>query len=318
MPRHALLTDRQWDRTRPLLPSSTGRRGRPWDDHRRIVEACVYQYRTGIPWRDLPARFGSWKTVWARYRRWAADRTWDRVLGVLLARADNDGLIDWRVAGGGWRWTPPSPGPTSTPPTPAAREVPGRSPRAGPRRPPRARRARDRSFPRRADHEDPPRRGRPGPTAGRRRDARPGARRPSPCRCCWETCVSHAPEEADPARGRPSLPIRHTPPAPSGLASGAAGSRPPSPNTLTRSPTGGDGAAAADAGPPAQTVPGRRNPLRRTRHPLPGGTAPRLAHPLAPRHHTVIKRCRLPGSVRESRLRDRQCAEPRHELNLLL
>ncbi|WP_443051385.1 IS5 family transposase [Streptomyces sp. JV184] len=101
MPRHTLLTDRQWDRTRPLLPSSTGRRGRPWDDHRRIVEACVYQYRTGILWRDLPARFGSWKTVWARHRRWAADGTWDRVLGVLLARANNDGPIDWRVAGGG-------------------------------------------------------------------------------------------------------------------------------------------------------------------------------------------------------------------------
>ncbi|WP_371872345.1 transposase [Streptomyces caniferus] len=64
MPRHARLTDRHWDRSRPLLPSSTGRRGRPWADHRRIVEVLVYRYRTGIPWRDLPAGFGSWKTVW--------------------------------------------------------------------------------------------------------------------------------------------------------------------------------------------------------------------------------------------------------------
>ncbi|MGV9852970.1 IS5 family transposase [Streptomyces sp. NPDC003442] len=103
MPRHARLTDRQWDRIRPVLPSSTGRRGRPWADHRRIVEAIGYRYRAGIPWRDLPARFGSWKTVWACHRRWAADGTWDRVLSVLLARADDDGLIDWRVAGGGWR-----------------------------------------------------------------------------------------------------------------------------------------------------------------------------------------------------------------------
>ncbi|MGW0789826.1 IS5 family transposase [Streptomyces sp. NPDC002911] len=98
MPRHARLCDRQWARIRPLLPSSIGRRGRPWADHRRIVEAIVYRYRTGIPWRDLPAGIGSWKTVWARHRRWAADGTWDRVLGVLLARADDDGLIDWRVA----------------------------------------------------------------------------------------------------------------------------------------------------------------------------------------------------------------------------
>ncbi|MFD0296345.1 hypothetical protein [Streptomyces sp. NPDC127118] len=46
---------------------------------------------------------GSWKTVWARHRRWAAGGTWDRVLGVLPARADDDGLTGWRVAGGGWR-----------------------------------------------------------------------------------------------------------------------------------------------------------------------------------------------------------------------
>ncbi|WP_435852221.1 transposase [Streptomyces platensis] len=50
------------------------------------MEAIVYRHRTGIPWRDLPARFGSWKTVWARHRHWATDGTWDRVLGVLLAR----------------------------------------------------------------------------------------------------------------------------------------------------------------------------------------------------------------------------------------
>ncbi|MEU9315012.1 IS5 family transposase [Streptomyces sp. NPDC048295] len=115
MPRHARLTDRQWDRIRPLLPSSTGRRGRPWADHRRIVEAIVYQYRTGISRQDLPAGFGSWRTLWARHRRWAADGTWDRVLGVLLARADDDGLIDWRLA-----VDSPIPGSTGTPPTPAA------------------------------------------------------------------------------------------------------------------------------------------------------------------------------------------------------
>lgn len=63
MHRHARLTDRQWDRIRPLLPSGAGRRGRPWADRRRIIEAVVYRCRTGIPWRDLPAGFGAWKTV---------------------------------------------------------------------------------------------------------------------------------------------------------------------------------------------------------------------------------------------------------------
>ncbi|MFI0822094.1 transposase [Streptomyces sp. NPDC021098] len=98
MPRNARLTDRQWDRIRPLLPSSTGCRDRPRADQRLIVEAIVYRYRTGVPWRDLPAGFGSWKTVWARHRRWAADGTWDRVLRRPADRADDGGLIDWRVA----------------------------------------------------------------------------------------------------------------------------------------------------------------------------------------------------------------------------
>lgn len=98
VPRRLRLSDEQWERVRALLPSSAGRRGRPWADHRRVVEAIVYRYRTGIPWRDLPVRFGPWQTVWARHRRWAGDGTWDRVLAVLLARADAAGQIDWVVS----------------------------------------------------------------------------------------------------------------------------------------------------------------------------------------------------------------------------
>ncbi|WP_433348964.1 transposase [Micromonospora sp. CA-111912] len=56
MSRHGRLIDEQWDRILALLPSNIGRRGRPWADHRRVVEAIVYRYRTGIPWRDLPGR----------------------------------------------------------------------------------------------------------------------------------------------------------------------------------------------------------------------------------------------------------------------
>jgi transposase len=31
----------------------------------------LYRYRMGIPWRDLPARFGDWKIVHQRFSRWA-------------------------------------------------------------------------------------------------------------------------------------------------------------------------------------------------------------------------------------------------------
>ena len=64
-----------------------------------MVEAIAYQYRTGIAWRDLPReQFGPWQTVWKRHRRYAADGTWDRVLGRLLAEADAARLVDWTVS----------------------------------------------------------------------------------------------------------------------------------------------------------------------------------------------------------------------------
>lgn len=81
-----------------MMPSSGGRRGRPFRDHRMVVEGIVYRYRVGIPWRDLPECFGPWQTVWKRHRRFSGDGTWDKVLTALLAHADGAGLIDWEVS----------------------------------------------------------------------------------------------------------------------------------------------------------------------------------------------------------------------------
>jgi Putative transposase of IS4/5 family (DUF4096) len=36
-------------------------------DNRLFVEAVLYRYRTGMPWRDLPERFGDWKNVHQRF-----------------------------------------------------------------------------------------------------------------------------------------------------------------------------------------------------------------------------------------------------------
>lgn len=98
MTRTAVLTDAQWERLAPLLPSSDGRRGRPFRDHRQVVEGILYRYRTGVPWRDLPAEFGPWQTAWKRHHRFCGDGTWDRVLTALLVEADATGAIDWRVS----------------------------------------------------------------------------------------------------------------------------------------------------------------------------------------------------------------------------
>ena len=98
MSRTAVLTDEQWERIRPLLPSSDGRRGRPFRDDRPVVEGILYRYRCGIAWRDVPEEFGPWQTVWKRHRRYSGDGTWDKILAELLSDAQKVELIDWAVS----------------------------------------------------------------------------------------------------------------------------------------------------------------------------------------------------------------------------
>jgi len=96
MTRARVLSDAQWAVLEPLLPSSDGVRGRPFGDHRQVVEGIVFRYRTGCAWRDLPVEFGPWQTVWKRHRRFAADGTWDRIL--TAARADAAADLDWHLS----------------------------------------------------------------------------------------------------------------------------------------------------------------------------------------------------------------------------
>ena len=98
MSRLRVLTDAQWAVIEPLLPSSDGCPGRQFRDSRLVLEGILYRYRCGIAWRDLPAEFGPWQTVWKRHRRYSGDGTLDRLLTALLARADAAGLIDWATA----------------------------------------------------------------------------------------------------------------------------------------------------------------------------------------------------------------------------
>ena len=63
MRRYALRDD-QWARIEGLLPGRVGHVGMTARDNRLSVEAVLYRYRAGIPWRDLPDRFGSWKAVY--------------------------------------------------------------------------------------------------------------------------------------------------------------------------------------------------------------------------------------------------------------
>ncbi len=76
MSRDQVLTDAQWAVIAPLLPSTKGKRSRPFRDHRQVIEGIVFRYRTGCPWRDVPERFGPWKTLWKRHARFSKDGTW--------------------------------------------------------------------------------------------------------------------------------------------------------------------------------------------------------------------------------------------------
>ncbi len=91
------LSDTEWERLRPFLPVSNGRCGR-WRDHRQVIDGILHRVRTGVQWRDLPERFGPWKTVYERHRLWSADGTWERLLQQVQAAADAAGEIDWDIS----------------------------------------------------------------------------------------------------------------------------------------------------------------------------------------------------------------------------
>ena len=89
------LRDDQWERIRDLLPGREGTVGVTAADNRLFVDAVLYRYRAGVPWRDLPEQFGDGKQVHTRFSRWAKSGVWARVFEQLAADADNEfAMID--------------------------------------------------------------------------------------------------------------------------------------------------------------------------------------------------------------------------------
>lgn len=93
MRRRHELTDEQWERIKDQLPGQAGDPGRTAADNRLFVNAVLYVLKTGIPWADLPERFGKPNTIWKRYDRWCAARVWQRVgraLGDAALRGEQE------------------------------------------------------------------------------------------------------------------------------------------------------------------------------------------------------------------------------------
>jgi transposase len=80
--RHA-ISDADWDRIQHLLPGQRGQHDGIAKDNRLFLDAVLYVARTGIPWEDLPPRFGNWNSQWRRFDRWANKGRWDPILAAL-------------------------------------------------------------------------------------------------------------------------------------------------------------------------------------------------------------------------------------------
>ena len=84
----AALSEAMWARVAPLLPGKDGDPGRSAGDNRLFMEAVLWMARVGAPWRDLPARFGAWNSVFRRFRRWAQKGVFERLFAALSGEPD--------------------------------------------------------------------------------------------------------------------------------------------------------------------------------------------------------------------------------------
>lgn len=91
------LTEGQWAVLEPLVPMPVEGRPPKWN-RRQLIDGIRWRIRVGAPWRDVPACYGPWQTVYGLFRRWQRDGTWARLMCALQAAADAAGAIEWQVS----------------------------------------------------------------------------------------------------------------------------------------------------------------------------------------------------------------------------
>jgi transposase len=89
------LTDAEGEKIAPVVPDRyhDGGAGPPWKDQRTLANGILWRLHPGAPGPDIPPRYGPWRTVYDRFRRWRRDGTWATILDALLLRLDKAGLI---------------------------------------------------------------------------------------------------------------------------------------------------------------------------------------------------------------------------------
>ena len=83
-----VLTDEMWARIEDMLPGKATDPGATAADNRLFVEAVLWRFRTGSPWRDIPERFGKHNSVFKRFRRWVLSGVFERVFNTLSEEFD--------------------------------------------------------------------------------------------------------------------------------------------------------------------------------------------------------------------------------------
>jgi transposase len=86
------ISDFDWERIKDLLPPENTGEGRPSKSNRLMLNGMLWIAKTGSPWRDLPERFGSWKTVYGRFRIWSKSDVFLKMFRALTSDADMQDL----------------------------------------------------------------------------------------------------------------------------------------------------------------------------------------------------------------------------------
>ena len=87
------LTEEQWLRIAPMLPAErTGKKGRPRNDNRKMLNGMLWINHSGAQWRTLPKRYGPWSSVYARFAKWLNEGLWERIFAELNQDADTENL----------------------------------------------------------------------------------------------------------------------------------------------------------------------------------------------------------------------------------
>jgi transposase len=87
------ISDRSWSLIAQHLPGKEGDWGGIAKDNRLFINAVIWIFRTGAPWRDLPSEYGNWNSVHKRFCRWRNNGIWEKLLQVVIDEPDFEWLM---------------------------------------------------------------------------------------------------------------------------------------------------------------------------------------------------------------------------------